>query len=1336
MMSHEGAQLAEANRRLEHFNRVLKAIRNVNQLIVSEDDPLSLIRQACVNLTETMGYYNSWIALLGGETARSLGLFGDGPLVATAASGVAAGGFDALRERLHRGEFPRCMARALESSDVFVVDSPEDDCPECPLSGEYGGRAALIARMEHDGVTWGVLTASVPVEYAGDFEAKDLFSEVACDLAFALSRIAASRKLAESRRHMDFVVEGSGAGTWEWNLVSNDTRFNEQWASMLGYTLEELTPYDYETWARLVHPGDLEQARDALTDCISGRTPGYSSEYRMRHKGGGWVWILDRGRVMTRDESGKPLVMFGTHTDITDLKHSQEVLLEKEKRLNLAMESASEGLWEWDFTTELISFDKVALGMLGYEAGFPSQTGEWWMARIHAEDRPVVEKKLAAFIYGEAESYSVEFRIRTKGGDYIWVASTARIVRVDEQGKPQLMVGICRDITERRQADARLRESELKLRTANKQLRATEQQLLASNKQLRGSEERYRALYENAPIMLGVLDSQGRYQQVNETAYQLLGYTRKDLLNKTSFDFVHPDDQDSVIKAFSELRTAGVAEVEYRFRHSRGEYYTLSSRAAAIPGTDHFLVYSLDITKRKEGETLIADLARFPEENTNPVFRVSSGGILMYANAAALEILPESGRETGKTVAGEWLGTVEKALNAGDKLEIERNLGSRVFAVTLAPVPERGYVNIYARDISGHKAAERQLRLQSLVLDQIEDCVTVTDLNGVITYVNEAEVRRLGYARNELIGVSTEKYGEDPQRGATQRQILTETLKHGKWRGEVVNRTADGKDVILDARIHIVFDEEGNRIALAGVSTDITEQKASEEALRESESRFRGIFENSPSGIALVGLDYRVQASNKAYHDLLGRDESEVQYLSLKDFTHPDDLEENLRLQSRLGRGEIDRYSMEKRFIQKNGDVRWGYLTACLLRDSNGKPHGFLGHVVDITEQKQAEERLQQVARLESVGRLAGGVAHDFNNMLMGIMGYADMCRSGLPAEHEVRPWVDEITRAAERSADLTRQLLGFARKQTIAPRELDLNLAVEGIIKMLRRLIGEDIDLLWQPGSLCWRVCMDPGQIDQILANLCVNARDAIGGAGKVTIETEIATVDGDYCSSHSEAREGEYVVLIVSDDGCGMNRDTLEHVFEPFFTTKEDGTGTGLGLATVYGIVKQNQGFINVYSEPGSGSSFRIYLPRSEGATESEEAASGISALRGGTETILLTEDEKSIREILELFLKDLGYRVLSAESPEAALGVVDEHGADIDLLITDVVMPGMSGRELAEALQPEYPSMRVLYMSGYTANVIAHHGILEKGVQFLSKPISRDALARKVREILDGN
>jgi CheY-like chemotaxis protein len=289
-------------------------------------------------------------------------------------------------------------------------------------------------------------------------------------------------------------------------------------------------------------------------------------------------------------------------------------------------------------------------------------------------------------------------------------------------------------------------------------------------------------------------------------------------------------------------------------------------------------------------------------------------------------------------------------------------------------------------------------------------------------------------------------------------------------------------------------------------------------------------------------------------------------------------------------------------------------------------------------------------------------------------------------------------------------------------------------MLKMLRRLIGEDVDLAWEPGADLWEVHIDPGQVDQILANLCVNARDAIESTGKVTIETENVTIDAAYCAKHEGFKPGDFTMLAVSDDGCGMDRETLDHIFEPFYTTKDIGEGTGLGLATVYGIAKQNEGFVNVYSEPGKGTTFRIYLPRFEGGERTRADRQDQAETIGGNETILLVEDEKSIRLTMRLFLEKLGYMVLAAEKPEKARTLLSSHAGTIDLLITDVVMPGMSGRELAESLTADHPDMRVLYMSGYTANVIAHRGVLEDGVDFLSKPITQAQLARKVREILD--
>ncbi|MCF8088898.1 MAG: PAS domain S-box protein [Desulfotignum sp.] len=393
------------------------------------------------------------------------------------------------------------------------------------------------------------------------------------------------------------------------------------------------------------------------------------------------------------------------------------------------------------------------------------------------------------------------------------------------------------------------------------------------------------------------------------------------------------------------------------------------------------------------------------------------------------------------------------------------------------------------------------------------------------------------------------------------------------------------------------------------------------------------------------------------------------------------------------------------------------------------------------TERKQAEaerEKLQaqlsQAQKLESVGRLAGGVAHDFNNMLGVILGHTELALLKAEEDNDLISDLKEIQKAAKRSADITKQLLAFARKQTISPKQLDLNTTVESMLNMLRRLIGEDIDLVWQPTAHLWSVKMDPSQIDQILANLCVNARDAIAGVGKLTIETGKKTFDKEYCKEHAGFIPGDFVLLAVSDNGCGMSKDTQDNLFEPFFTTKEVSKGTGLGLATIYGIVKQNDGFINVYSEPDQGSTFKIYLPRVVTDEDNDKAIPEKKAAAGGTETILLVEDEPSILRMTRMMLERKGYTVLTATTPAEAVEKAKNHTDKIHLLMTDVVMPEMNGRDLSGKITDLYPDIRLLFMSGYTANVIAHQGVLDDGVAFIQKPFSMADMAEKVREVLD--
>lgn len=525
---------------------------------------------------------------------------------------------------------------------------------------------------------------------------------------------------------------------------------------------------------------------------------------------------------------------------------------------------------------------------------------------------------------------------------------------------------------------------------------------------------------------------------------------------------------------------------------------------------------------------------------------------------------------------------------------------------------------------------------------------------------------------------------------------------------------------------------------------EIETVRSAQEALAHSEQRFRTLVANIPGIVFRCELQppWNVIYISEAVAEVTGYP-AEI-FLrgdrGLGHSVHPEDLDW-VTGQMEVHVASRTPYAIEYRILHQDGTVHWVFEKGAPIAGPGQQPLWLDGVILDITELKQAQQHNEELERkflqsqkMESVGRLAGGVAHDFNNMLGVIIGHTEIAQEKLPADNPVQTELANIRAAAERSAALTQQLLAFARKQTYAPKVIDLNATVAGMLPMLSRLIGEDIDLAWRPGSDGQLIKMDPTQIEQILANLCVNARDAITDTGKITIETGTAVFDQAYCTEHPDFVPGSYVLLAVSDNGSGMDSETLAHLFEPFFTTKELGKGTGLGLATVYGIVKQNSGFINVYSEVGQGTTFRIYLARYQG--EAVAVGSGALAVERaqGRERILLVEDEPMLIEMTTSMLERQGYTVLSAATPSEAMRLAGEQGGAIDLLITDVVMPEMNGRELAARLADIVPQLKCLFVSGYTANVIAHHGVLDEGVHFMQKPFSSRELAAKVRGVLE--
>ncbi len=614
------------------------------------------------------------------------------------------------------------------------------------------------------------------------------------------------------------------------------------------------------------------------------------------------------------------------------------------------------------------------------------------------------------------------------------------------------------------------------------------------------------------------------------------------------------------------------------------------------------------------------------------------------------------------------------------------------------------------------------------------------DERGNFIAVNEAFLNTLGYTREELIGRNfgdflhpdwVDHFKENFPKFKAIGEVLGVEFEMVRKDGSIILVSFDGK---------IQHDDLGNFQRTHCIFHNITEDKRKLEAIRESETLFRTLVDGAPEGI-FVQSDGRFLFLNPAITRFLGANQADdllgTELMARIAPEYHEAVRSRIRFQRETGKPAPP---MDQEFVRLDGSRIPVETSAVAIRFQGHDAH--LVFVRDRTARCKAEEereRLQaqllHAQKIESVGRLAGGVAHDFNNMLMAILGNAEIAMEAIDPSTLPYTNLQEIYTCAQRSADLTRQLLAFARKQTINPQILNLNELVSGMIKMLLRLIGEDIELVWKPAANLWPVKMDPSQVDQILVNFTVNARDAITGVGNLTIETENVAFDETYCMSHAGITPGEYVLLAVSDTGCGIEKSSIEHLFEPFYTTKDIGKGTGLGLSTIYGIVKQNDGFINVYSEPGQGTTFKIYFPRIQ-VEDITETKGTIQKPAQGTETVLLVEDEPSILVLGKAILERYGYKVLAVRTPEEAQKLAEQYEGQIHLLITDVVMPQMNGRDLMVRIITSRPEIKTLYMSGYTTDVIAHHGVLEEGINFLQKPFSNQTLAAKVREVLDGS
>jgi PAS domain S-box-containing protein len=715
----------------------------------------------------------------------------------------------------------------------------------------------------------------------------------------------------------------------------------------------------------------------------------------------------------------------------------------------------------------------------------------------------------------------------------------------------------------------------------------------------------------------------------------------------------------------------------------------------------------------------------------------------LAADAIRDEIGVMAAEGTMQNTLGQWgymsglhLKIFQELWNARQR-EMRLELGIALFALLAAMASWLALRAHRERDRAqraerSQRGTEERLRLLAANLTQM---VLAYDMDRKLTYANPAVQTLIGYSPEELASTHFIDgiHSEDRER----MLALWDDLYQGKSFREVEYRliAKDGTVKWVSATWGPIHDASGQQVGVQGGGQDITERKLAEEALRESERRFRGMLENVHLSALMLDLDGTITFCNDYVVSATGWAREELVGHPVTSFLLPEDRERVAGLiQSIKTDAGPSHWTAEPGILAKSGRVLRFRASTVVLRDAQGKPTGLANIGVDITEQHALQQQYLQSQKMEGLGRLAGGVAHDFNNLLTVINGYSDIVFRKLEERDPLRPKVDQVRKAGARGADLTRQLLTFSRKQVSQPKPLDLNLVVADCQEMWGRLLGEEIQLVIRLSSVIGQVMADAGQIHQVLMNLVVNARDAMPDGGTLVIETSNLEVDASYVAANREAVEGPHVLLAVSDTGVGMDEDIRRQVFEPFFTTKPVGEGSGLGLATVFGIVKQSKGWIDVYSEPGAGSTFKVYLPRIQALESAAETVAPLCSTTPCSETILLVEDQEEVRSLAKNVLEEQGYSVLSACSANAALELAEHYSGSIDLLLTDVVLPGMSSRELAGRLIVKRPQMRVLFTSGYTQEAAALRTVLDQRTAFLPKPYLPDVMAARVRGLLD--
>lgn len=875
---------------------------------------------------------------------------------------------------------------------------------------------------------------------------------------------------------------------------------------------------------------------------------------------------------------------------------------------------------------------------------------------------------------------------------------------------------------------------------------------------LRKSGDRYRRVLETAREGVWTVDRQGRTEFVNQRMASMLGFRVEEMVGRDLLEYVDPDWQNIAAKSFRQQAFSS-GSVELKFRRKDGsEMWALAYRGTLLDEIGQYdgaVSRVSDISEQKRAEDELRLQATALNAAANAIVITDAAGTILWVNPAFTAVTgygPEEvvGRNPSVLKSGEhtqqfyqdlWNTIMTGRVWHGEVVNRRKDGNLYWEEMTIAPVRSReGAITHFVaikQDVTARNQAREALRRNEerfrRLVENIGDGILSVDTEGKIQYASESACNVSGYPRQQLVGRSMFQFVHSEDLAQLQSlfaRALRESGSTVQW-GSMVRRK-DGSWRYFEGSMANRL-EDPDIAALVINFRDSTARRETEEALIRAEARYRAIFENAAVGIYVSAPGAQYLSMNPALASIYGFDSPEDAIQHSSDIKHlyvdPDKWEEFRRCLAKDGVVRNFEYEVHRR----DSTRRWLLENARAVYGDKGELLYYEGVVEDVTELKSLELQLRQAQRLEAVGRLAGGVAHDFNNMLGVILGYGDILQTQLPSNHPGLKSATEMQKAALRAANLTRQLLAFSRKQILQPQVLNLNSLLDELSKMLRRLIGEDIELVFRPGENVARVKADPGQLEQVVMNLAVNARDAMPGGGRLSIETSNVAVDEGFAQRHSPMRPGFYVLVLVTDTGSGMNAEVLSHIFEPFFTTKEQGKGTGLGLSIVYGIIKQSGGYIWVDSEPNRGSSFRIYLPPTT-EVETTVASRPSPSSSGGTETILVVEDDASLREMIRIVLTGAGYRILEARNGSEALSLLPDINEAVHLLMTDIIMPAVNGWELARSIAASRPGIPTLFMTGFGVALDTFGIEIAPDVMLLTKPFTSDLLLRKVRETLD--